>query len=237
MDLLRSIMFPALIAGALAGMFSSALHLATTVPLIERAEMFEHAQGGDVENVTQPHEHTSSAATQVWQRNILTIVAMVLAYVGFALIIAAAGTIAGSLEGCRSGLLWGTAGFVIFTLAPGFGLPPELPAMPAADLAARQIWWISTVVCTAVAIGLVYSLRSATAVIAAAALVLAPHLAGSPQPPAEISPIPADLHAQFEEMTFLLSLVSWLSLGLLLGFLRRQFALTRQAAFSRIIRH
>ena len=30
----------------------------------------------------------------------------------------------------RQGLFWGFAGFAVFTLAPGLGLPPELPAMP-----------------------------------------------------------------------------------------------------------
>lgn len=66
--------------------------------------------------------------------------------------------------------------------------------------------------------------------------VLAPHVASAPHPPGEVSPIPANLHLQFEEMTFLLSFMSWSSLGLLLGFLRRQVALTRQTGFSPIIR-
>ncbi len=47
------------------------------------------------------------------------------------------------------GLLWGLAGFVVFVLAPNFGLPPELPGMQAGDLMQRQIWWLATVVLTA----------------------------------------------------------------------------------------
>ena len=44
---------------------------------------------------------------------------------------------AGGIGNWRQGLFWGFAGFAVFTLAPGLGLPPELPAMPAADLGAR----------------------------------------------------------------------------------------------------
>ena len=44
---------------------------------------------------------------------------------------------AGGVTGWRAGLLWGFAGFAVFTLAPGLGLPPELPAMPAAELLPR----------------------------------------------------------------------------------------------------
>jgi adenosylcobinamide kinase/adenosylcobinamide-phosphate guanylyltransferase len=47
-------------------------------------------------------------------------------------------------------MFWGLAGFAVFTLAPGLGLPPELPAMPAADLLARQVWWIGTAAATAI---------------------------------------------------------------------------------------
>ena len=52
-------------------------------------------------------------------------------------------------------MFWGFAGFAVFTLAPGLGLPPELPAMPAADLGDRQIWWTATVLATAVGLALI----------------------------------------------------------------------------------
>jgi predicted cobalt transporter CbtA len=38
----------------------------------------------------------------------------------------------------RRGLLWGLGGFAALHLAPAVGLPPELPGMASADLAARQ---------------------------------------------------------------------------------------------------
>jgi len=54
----------------------------------------------------------------------------------------------------NSGLLWGAAGFLIFSGSPALGLPPELPGMTAAALDARQTWWIGTVIATAIGIGL-----------------------------------------------------------------------------------
>ena len=63
-----------------------------------------------------------------------TVAANIVTAVGFALLLVAASEFAGGIAGWRSGLLWGLAGFAVFTLAPGLGLPPELPAMPAAEL-------------------------------------------------------------------------------------------------------
>ena len=59
--------------------------------------------------------------------------------IGFALVLVAVSEALGGIAGWRQGLVWGFAGFAVFTLAPGLGLPPELPAMPAADLVARQV--------------------------------------------------------------------------------------------------
>ena len=82
-----------------------------------------------------------------------------------------------------NGVLWGLAGFVAFQLAPAFGLPPELPGMPAADLVARQIWWWATALATGAGL-LRASPDSATgpAIGVAAVLMLLPHIIGAPPP-------------------------------------------------------
>ena len=80
--------------------------------------------------------------------------------IGFALLLVAASEFAGGIAGWRQGLLWGLAGFAVFTLAPGLGLPPELPAMPAAELGARQVWWFGTVAATAAGLALIAFRRS-----------------------------------------------------------------------------
>ena len=66
----------------------------------------------------------------------LTAAANLVTAIGFGLLLVAASEFAGGITGWRQGLVWGLAGFAIFTLAPGLGLPPELPAMPAAELGA-----------------------------------------------------------------------------------------------------
>ena len=98
----------------------------------------------------------------------------------------------------RNGLLWGLAGFLAVHLAPAAGLAPELPGMPAADLVARQIWWIGTIIATGVGIwlftqrapGLGEGCRGRRA-------DRCPHVIGAPQPPTHESGVPAGLAAEF----------------------------------------
>ena len=75
--------------------------------------------------------------------------ANILTAIGFALLLTGVYAIRGRQVTWREGLLWGFAGFVVFTAAPGLGLPPELPGMPVAELTARQTWWIAAAAATA----------------------------------------------------------------------------------------
>ncbi len=95
--------------------------------------------------------------------------------------------------------------------------------MPAADLGARQLWWIATVLCTATALGLSSYRRSPFAVVAAVALLVAPHLIGAPQPASYESPIPEGLHHNFVVAVVLTTLLFWLLLGGLAGLFRGRF--------------
>lgn len=220
MALFRSIVFSALIAGLLTGILATGLHFATTVPLIAQAETFEHETSEQASASTREHDdhHSHDVAPSNVQRSLLTLVAMVLTFVGFALIMSALGAAFGSLQGWRNGLLWGLAGFVAFTVAPGIGLPPELPAMPAAELEARQVWWLATVACTVVGMAIAYRFRhSASLFVLGVVIALVPQLLGAPQPIDMASPIPADLHSSFVTLTFAVSLVSWCVMGMILG--------------------
>ena len=143
--------------------------------------------------------------------------------IGFALILVAVSEFAGGISSWRSGMLWGFAGFAVFTLAPGLGLPPELPAMPAADLVARQTWWIATVVATAAGLALVAFRGTVVLSIVGVALIVAPHIIGAPQPESHASPIPEDLHHQFVVATTVTNLVFWVLLGGLVGIVRSRF--------------
>ena len=119
--------------------------------------------------------------------------------------------------------MWGLAGFAVFTLAPGLGLPPELPAMPAADLLDRQTWWLATVIATATGLALIAFKGGLTWSLAGLALIAAPHLFGAPQPPTGDSLIPAGLHRQFMIAATLTSLIFWTVLGAVAGAARRRF--------------
>jgi len=232
MDYFRNIVVVAAIAGILAGFGMTVAQHFVTVPLILQAETFE-GQGAQAEAPVAAHEHEAGAEAhdhgEGWapedgfERTFFSFAANMLTGIGFALLLVAASELFGGLGGWRQGVFWGLAGFVIFTLAPGLGLPPELPAMPAADLGARQMWWVGTVAAAAVALGLLVYSRSLAAVVAAIVLLVAPHIIGAPQPVSHESPIPEGLHHSFVVAVVMTTLVFWALLGGLAGYFRERF--------------
>ena len=236
MSLFRTILFVAALAGIGTGLVGAAIHLFTTVPLILQAETFVgggadsataaagHSHGADSQNA-EAHSHDEEwSPADGFARNGLTVIFTVLTGFGFGLLLVAASEIAGGLSGWRQGVLWGLAGFAVFTLAPGLGLPPELPAMPAADLAARQMWWVGTALATAGGLALLVFGRSPLLAVLGVALILVPHLVGAPQPDSHESPIPEALHHSFVVASVAASFVFWVLLGGLAGWLRPRFA-------------
>lgn len=243
MTLFRNVVFIAAIAGLVAGVVLACMQAYATVPLILKAEVFEQAGGG------RTHDHAAAPAANAGDTNARTsaapapaegaapedegwapadgferfafnVVANVVTGIGFALILVAASEFAGGIGNWRQGLFWGLAGFAVFTLAPNLGLPPELPAMPAADLTQRQIWWTATVVATAAGLGLLAFRKSLPLALIAVALIVAPHIVGAPQPDSFESPIPEGLHHQFVVAVTLTNLVFWLVLGAVVGVVR-----------------
>jgi cobalt transporter subunit CbtA len=95
--------------------------------------------------------------------------------------------------------------------------------MPAAELGARQLWWVATALSTAIALGLLFYGRSLVAVLAAIVLLVAPHLIGAPQPVSYESPIPEGLHHSFIVAVVLTTLLFWVLLGGLAGLFRGRF--------------
>ena len=89
-----------------------------------------------------PKKRKAWAPADGMERTTYSFLANIVTGIGFALLLVAVSELAGGILSWRQGVLWGLAGFAVFTLAPGLGLPPELPAMPAADLGARQFWWV-----------------------------------------------------------------------------------------------
>lgn len=246
MQLFRSIVFTAALVGLMAGLVMTVLQHFGTQPLIVQAEVIEQANAA---KAAAPHDHAAAgehdhaaltakeeAAAAVhdhdpdaWEpadgaeRFGWTLVANIVSGVGFALLLLAASELRGGLTSWREGLIWGLAGFAVFTLAPSIGLPPEAPGVEGAPLMDRQIWWIGTAVATAAGLGLIAFARSPLAALAAVALIAAPHVVGAPRRPAPPA-IPADLEHGFVVAVIVTGFVFWAALGALAGYVRPRFA-------------
>src|SRR5262249_38283050 len=107
--------------------------------------------------------------------------------------------------------------------APAIGLPPELPGMSAADLAARQQWWLLTAAATAAGLGLIVFANPIALRVAGAVLILAPHLIGAPAAPHGAGGVPAELAAAFATASLATAAAFWLLLGSVSGWLYRRF--------------
>ncbi|TPN46648.1 CbtA family protein [Mesorhizobium sp. B1-1-9] len=170
-----------------------------------------------------PAEDEGWAPADGFERFGFSVLANIVTGIGFALVLVAVSEFAGGIGNWRQGVFWGLAGFAVFTLAPGLGLPPELPAMPAAELLPRQIWWVSTVAATAIGLGLIAFRKSLPLAILGVALIVAPHIVGAPQPDSFETPIPEGLHHQFVVAVTVTNLVFWLVLGAVVGVVRGRF--------------
>jgi len=236
MNLFRRIFFAAVLAGLAAGLAMSAVQQWRVAPLILEAETYEGQEAPAVHDhadataatpaAAHEHEHDEGAwAPQDGAERIFyTVLADVLAAIGFALVLAAVSVLVGLPVTAANGIVWGLGGFIVFQLAPAFGLPPELPGMPAADLGARQLWWWGTVIATGAALLGIAKFRNWQAIAAGAVLILLPHLIGAPQPPHEPSAVPAHLATAFAASALSAGAVFWFIVGPLLGYLNTRFA-------------
>ena len=230
MDYFRNIVVVAALAGAIAGLGMTIAQQLSTVPLILKAEVYEqgaeapaHDHGDAAARPAHEHGDEGWAPADGFERTAFSVLANIVTGIGFALLLVAVSELFGGIRDWRQGVFWGLAGFAVFTLAPGLGLPPELPAMPAAELGPRQLWWVATALCTATALGLLVYQRSLVAVLAAIALLVVPHLIGAPQPASYESPIPEGLHHSFVVAVVLTTLLFWVLLGGLAGLFRGRF--------------
>ena len=226
MSIFRNVVLLAASAGVVAGLLMALMQLTITTPLILKAESLEKAGGHSApaaapaahsasEHGTHAHQHNAEAwgPADGLERSAYTVLANVVTAIGFALLLVVASEFAGGVTGWRDGLVWGLAGFAVFTLAPGLGLAPELPAMPAAELAARQTWWIATAAATGIGLALLVFPRHWLLAAVGVVLIIAPHIIGAPQPLDHNSPIPADLHHRFVVSSTITSLLFWIALG------------------------
>jgi cobalt transporter subunit CbtA len=230
MSVFRSIVFSAALAGVITGAAITGAQMVGTIPLIQKSEVYEREAEAPAAvaptAAAQPahtHDHGAAAHSHEaeWepaeglQRNAFTTGANILTAIGFALLLAGIFALRGRAVSWREGLFWGLGGFVVFTAAPGLGLPPELPGMPVADLTLRQTWWIGTACATAAGLGLLVFRKASWAAILGLGLIILPHLIGAPQAPAGHTDVPEALSHRFVVAAVLTSLLFWALLGVL----------------------
>ena len=233
--MLYRILLAAIVAAFAAGIVTSALQYVTTTPLILDAERYEnapaaggrdHAAGDTAARLIFVHTSHDEAAGdgEAWapedglERTLYTTLATIGTSFGFALILLSVMLLSGAEITARSGLYWGLAGFVATGLAPALGLSPELPGSAAAELGARQAWWIGTAIATAVGLWLALRISTWWAIAGGIALLAVPHLIGAPHPHALTSTVPAELSGQFAAASLVVHAVTWAVTGVVAGY-------------------
>ena len=252
---IKKIVSTAALAGLLAGLSLTLVQQWQVRPLIQQAELIEHA-ASETHEQAQPHQHahghTESAAADrppmhqhaddphrdqasaqhdeaPWQpaegteRLMFTALANISLAVGFALLLASALFLHGGAAGWRTGLAWGLGGYLVFFIAPSIGLPPELPGTVSAPLAARQLWWISTVASAAAGLALLVFGSRSLKIIGVICMFL-PFLIGAPHPDVAAENIPLALTQAFVIATAIANGIFWLVLGALTAQFYKKFS-------------
>ncbi len=228
--MLKKILSTAIVAGVLAGLFVSVIHEFTTTPIILNAENFEgygdghHTQQRTKEQTLPKKTETTGETEQnEWEpqkgleRTFFTSITNILTGVGFAAILVACFTFSGEKLSGRRGIIWGLAGFAVFTLAPSLGLPPEVPGSIAADLALRQTWWIVTAIATGLGLwSMVFGGKLPFYGIGLLIIAL-PHIIGAPQASQIGGSAPPEIAGHFAAASIVVSAIFWVILGWISG--------------------
>ena len=219
--MLTRIITTALFAGFITGIIAAVLQFGLIQPLLLHAELFE--------NGTLTHFGDAGAGSKghiAWpgfdrQRDLLSILFFAVTYTGYSFLLVAGISLAteqGHIITPRTGLIWGTAGFVTFHFAPAIGLPPEVPGAGAIDLTARQVWWFATAATTALGLWLLAFGKSPISWAIAVFAISMPHIIGAPQPNLLTGTAPPELAAHYSARALGVGLICWAILGLLAGF-------------------
>lgn len=230
------LLLAALAAGLIAGMAMTPAQYLKTIPLIMQAEAYENGEvphsHGETETAVaataaEASGHSHGAETQ--DESMLglgrlgdTILANLVAGAGFALMLAAAAMLTGigfpeGRDGVMRGLLLGAAAWFCVQLAPSMSLPPAVPGFPYADLGDRQSWWIIAVIASAIGIWCIAMRPEWLVKVLGVAIIVAPHVWGSPVPEDLSSEVPAYLASAYAAASLATTLFFWLLLGGLLG--------------------
>lgn len=249
MDTFRRLFIVAALAGLISGAFITIVHEVSTSKIILAAEVFENGSATEPAATTESVAPTaaSTAAAPVaeaaegedhdheahdeeaWgpedgaERMLYTALADVLTGIGFSLLLVAAYRIWGGQITWRTGLYFGLGGFAAIFLSPNLGLPPEVPGTEAAELLARQVWWISTAVMTAAGLAMIFFGKRAWLAALGLIVIVLPHAYGAPQPAEFGSVAPEALAHRFIVAATIGGLLFWSVLGATTGFFYSRF--------------
>ena len=224
---MRRVLVSALVAGLLAGLVFFTLQLATLLPLIATAESYERAAAATHAPETHAWEPRDGA-----ERLAYTAAADMVASIGFALLLVGSFGLRSGAIGFWRGLAWGLAGYAVFALAPGLGLPPTPPGMAEADLAPRQLWWLGTALSTAAGLGLLAFGRGWWRWAVGLLLLALPHAIGAPRPDSAGGVAPAELASRFAIASLVATGVFWVVLGATGGWLYDRLGQRRDGALD-----
>jgi len=242
----RRIFLSAIAAGLIAGLLNSVVQQFTTTPIILEAERYENgtagarsAEGGEAirpllaHAIPEAHDHLLASGDHgpgAWapadglERLVYTALANVVTGIGFALLLVAGIALRGDEVDGRKGVLWGIGGFAAFSLLPALGLPPEVPGSFAAELSARQGWWLFAAVGAGAGIWLMVFARTNWLKAAGLIVLALPHLVGAPHPDGFGGSAPPELAGQFVAASLVTAALFWVVLGWLSGTFYRRFA-------------
>jgi cobalt transporter subunit CbtA len=223
------IIYTAILIGIVTGMLLSCLQVVSLNPIISTAETYEVEASASEGHDHSDHLHGQAGAAWVpgdgLERTVYSLLANISASIGFAAIVLALMCLF-HLQRNRNmswaqGSLWGLSGFAVLFVAPAFGLPPEIPGMVTAPVEYRQAWWVLTVLCVAIGLGIVAFTPARIKALGIVFLSI-PYLIGAPrsEDPVFLHPDPAvvsalvELHQQFILASGVTNLVFWMLLGL-----------------------
>lgn len=209
----QRIFFAAVVSGVIAGLFATAVQSTQVIPLIYEAEKYEQREPIPIPQTHEDHSGEGGDSSRL----ALTLVSNVVSGVGFALLLIGCIALRGEVD-WRRGILWGMGGFVVFSLAPAVGLPPELPGIDAASLPHRQLWWVLTAVSTAAGLALLAFKPGVSFKALGVGLIVLPHIIGAPHLDTGGGLVPQALLERFILAALMASVAFWVVLGLCAGY-------------------